>query len=370
LGRIFHGVHLTDDQAYILDQFVRLVSDVRPDAILIAGDIYDRAIPPTEAVALLDDVLTQIVMDHKVPTIVIAGNHDSPERLGFGTRLLARQKLHVFGQLTLGLAPLVLHDVHGPVYFCPLPYAEPPVVRERLAVQEATDHNLAMLAIVNHFSAQIPPRVRRVALAHAFVSGGKESESERPLSVGGTGTVAASCFHAFDYVALGHLHQPQSAGGEHIFYAGSLMKYSFSEVSQRKTVALIEMDGTGSLRREEFYLTPRRDVRCLGGYLQDILAEPRHEDYLLVTLKDTGAIFDVMGQLRAVHPNVLQVGRSFLAEGGKLRGPGSDHRRMSELELFSSFFVQVTGEELSGAQTKVFTDTAEAVNLKAREVQA
>lgn len=372
LGRIFHGVHLTDDQSYILDQFVKLVGDTRPDVILIAGDIYDRSVPPAEAVKLLDEILSSILLDFGVPIVMIAGNHDSPERLGFGTRLLARQGLHLIGQLQ-GLAPVVLHDSHGPVYFCPLPYAEPAVVREILADPEAVDHERAMYALVDRTVKTLPPNARKVAIAHAFVAGGEASESERPLSVGGTGTVDASCFRPFHYTALGHLHQSQN-NGDNIRYAGSLMKYSFSESAHTKSVTLTEMDGAGKTAQEEICLTPRRDVRCLEGFIKDILTGPQNgesrEDYLMVTLQDTGAVLDAIGKLREVYPNVLHIERPHLTSGGELRGPGRDHRRLSEIDLFSSFFEQVTGAPLDDGQAGAFTETVEGLYRKEREARS
>jgi exonuclease SbcD len=374
LGRIFHGIHLTEDQACLLDQLVLLVKDVRPEIILIAGDVYDRSVPPTEAVKLLDEVLSRIILDLKVPVMLIAGNHDSPERLGFGTRLLAQQGLYLFGQIGKNLSPVVLHDSHGPVHFCPVPYAEPPLVKDRLGAQEAGDHNLAMMAAINHFLAQVPPGARTVAMAHAYVLGCEESESERPLAVGGAGSVDAACFRPFHYTALGHLHQPQPAGSGRIRYSGSLMKYSFSETAQRKSVTLVEMDEDGEVRQEEIVLSPRREVRRLEGYLTDILAGPskgeNREDYLMVSIKDTGAILDIMGKLRGVYPNVLHIERSFLGEGGVLRGMGGDHRRLSELELFASFFKEVTGKPLSDGETKVFVSAANTLNREEREVLA
>ena len=371
LGRIFHGVHLTDDQSYILDQFVKLVGDTKPDVILIAGDIYDRSVPPAEAVKLLDEVLSNILIDHGVPVIMIAGNHDSPERLEFGTRLLARQGLHLIGQLS-GLAPVVLHDAHGPVYFCPLPYAEPAVVRERLADTAAIDHEWAMHSLVNNSIKTLPSEARRVAIAHAFVAGGEVSESERPLSVGGTGTVDAACFQPFHYTALGHLHQPQNNGSS-IRYAGSLMKYSFSEAAHTKTVTLVEMDGVGKTTLEEISLTPRQDVRCLDGFIGDILTGPQNgesrDDYLMVTLQDTGAILDAIGKLREVYPNVLHIERPHLTVGGELRGPGGDHRHLSEIDLFASFFEQVTGAPLGDGQAGAFAETVEELYRREREAQ-
>ncbi len=365
LGRIFHGVHLTDDQAYILEQFIKLVGDVKPDAVLIAGDIYDRSVPPHEAVQLLDEVLFRIILDCRVPVIIIAGNHDSPQRLGFGHRLLARQGLYIIGQLTNGFVPVVLKDAFGPVYFCPVSYAEPPVVREFLGTQEVQEHDGAMAALAGQWVARVPAGARKVALAHAFVAGGEESESERPLSIGGADQVLATHFQSFNYTALGHLHKPQPAGGEHTRYAGSLMKYSFSEAAHHKSVTLVEMDASGTVTWEPVSLCPRRDVRCLDGYLNDLLVElpggAGKEDYLMVTLRDPGAILDPIGKLREVYPNVLHIERPYLTSGGDLRGPGGDHRHLSELDLFTSFFQQVAGEELSPEQQRVLADTVEQV---------
>jgi len=364
LGRIFYGIHLTDDQAYVLEQFIRVVSDVKPDVILIAGDVYDRSVPPTDAVKLLDEVISRVVMDCKVPVLLIAGNHDSPERLGFGTRLLARQGLFISGQPGDNLAPVIIQDSHGPVYFCPIPYAEPSAVREKLAVPEATDHDSSMRSLIKHFTAAIPPGARTVAIAHAFVAGCESSESERPLTVGGAGTVDASCFQPFHYVALGHLHKSQKTGGDHVQYAGSLMKYSFSEANHQKSINLVQMDGAGKTTLEKIPLSPRRDVRCLEGYLKDILAGPKNgenrEDYVMVTLKDTGAILDAIGKLREVYPNILHIERPYLFEGGELRGPRGDHRHISEMDLFSSFFEQVTGVPLSGEEAGAFAEIVES----------
>lgn len=374
LGRIFHGVHLTEDQAHLLDQFVKLVSEVRPGAVLVAGDIYDRSVPPTEAVKLLDEVLTRMLMDCRVPVILISGNHDSPERLGFGTRLLALQGLHIAGQLGNYITPIEIRDSNGPVYIYPVPYADPPFVRERLEVQDVHDHDRAMAAVIGQLTEHIPRGGRSVLVAHAFVAGGEESESERPLSIGGTGTVSSSRFMPFKYIALGHLHRPQDAGGGHIRYSGSLMKYSFSEAAHSKSVTLVEMDRNGKTTAEEIFLSPRRDVRCIEGFLDDILAGPQNgesrEDYLKVVLKDRGAILDAMGKLRNVYPNVLHIERPFPAMGGDLRGPGGDHRSLSETDLFSSFFEQVAGLPLSGEQLGIFTDTVDGLYRQEREVQS
>ncbi len=374
LGRLFHGVHLTNDQAHVLDQLVDLIRGEKAAAVLISGDIYDRAIPPPEAVKLLDDTLSRIVKGLNVPVILIAGNHDSPHRLGFGSRLLATEGLHIFGALSTEVAPVILHDGAGPVRIYSTPYAEPPTVREHLADDAIQDHDEAMRALVARVREVHPPGDRSILIAHAFVAGSEESESERPLSIGGASTVDAAHFQDFNYVALGHLHRPQTAGGDFIHYSGSLLKYSFSEANHTKSVNLVEMDAQGHCRVERISLTPRRDVRRIEGYLSDILKGPKsgehREDYLLVTLQDTGAILDPMGTLRDVFPNVLHIERPPLMTDGQVQGSRADHRKMNEAELFSQFFSQVTGEDLTDEQSTALADVVDAMRRRQREATA
>jgi exonuclease SbcD len=406
LGRIFHGVHLTEDQAYVLDQLVDLVKESRVDAVLVAGDVYDRAVPPPDAVRLLDDVLTRLAEDCRTPVILIAGNHDSPERLAFGSRLLSQQGLHVVGLPAADPAQIVLRDEHGPVSIYPLPYAEPAVVRERLGIRPAPDgtttpderlaandastpdgrlaadgtsaqddaivnHQSATRALVDRIRAKHSRTTRSLLVGHAFVVGGMESESERPLSVGGAGTVEASLFDGFDLVALGHLHRPQTVGKGRIRYSGSLLKYSFAEADHAKSVALIEMDARGACSTEEIRLSPRRDVRTVEGRLDEILQGPRGsespDDYLLVRLLDRQPILDAVGKLRAVYPNVLAIERPHLAVVGELRGAEGDHRQRSEEELFEAFFSQVTGEDLTAEERLAYIAVVEELRRRDRE---
>ena len=234
--------------------------------MILVTDIYDRSVPPTEAIKLLDEVLTRILLDYKVPVILIAGNHDSPDRLGFGAGLLARQGLHLIGQLTDRLGPVVIPDTFGPVYFCPAPYAEPPLVRERLSAPDAVNHEQAMLSSIQHLTASIPAGARRVLLAHAYAAGGEESESERPLSVGGSGSVSASLFQPFLYAALGHLHQPQRWAGN-MSAMPALCSNTLSEAPHRKSVTLVKWTAPVRQPLKPFPDT-RRDVRRLEGILQ------------------------------------------------------------------------------------------------------
>lgn len=375
LGRLFHQLHLTDDQAHVLDQFVAFARDARPDVILIAGDIYDRSVPPPEAVTLLDETLYRLVSDCAAPVVLIAGNHDSAQRLNFASRLLAERGVHVIGASPHLVATIPLQDADGPVHLYAIPYAEPAVVRERLGDDTIHDHDAALHAILATVRATHPTQTRAIVLAHAFVAGGATAEdSERPLSVGGTGVIAPSCFAGFDYTALGHLHRPQSLADGHIRYAGSLLKYSFSEADQPKSVSLVEMDASGLCHTEAVALSPRHDVRRISGNLHDLLATPdphaSREDYLEVTLLDTGAILDAMGKLREVYPNVLHIERQLFAADGVASGARTDHRALNLSTLFSAFFNEVTGEPMSDEETRVFAELMEQHQRSEREVAA
>ncbi len=375
LGRLFHGVHLTDDQAHLLDQFVDFARSAGPDAILIAGDIYDRAVPPPEAVELLSDVLCQLAIEVGAPILLIAGNHDSPQRLGFGQQLFARQQIHIAALPAPRVQCLTLHDNHGPVDFFAIPYAEPAVMRQCFEDPQILDHDSAMRCCIRAIEESCQPGRRRVLMGHAFVSGGSECESERPLSVGGAGTIDAACFAGFHYVALGHLHAPQAISNGTVRYSGSLMKYSFSECDQRKVIHLVEMDAAGACRVEDVPLTPRRDVRRIQGRLEDLLkaadGQPiqGREDYIQFILDDTGALLDPMGKLRAIYPNALEIQRPQFS----LSGPAADrldHTRTTPIELFSAFFRQVAGTDITPEQAAAFAGAVETMHQEEREVLA
>lgn len=373
LGRIFFGYHLTEDQAHVLEQFVQLVRDSRPDAVLIAGDIYDRSVPPVEAVRLLDHVLSEIVRGIGVPVIAVAGNHDSPERLAFGSGLLQKEGLHIAGTVDSAPLPVVLEDEVGPVAICPIPYAEPALVREAIANTEISGHAAALGAQLAAARERLPQPCRSVAVAHAFVAGGEESESERPLSVGGSGRVEASVFDGFDFTALGHLHRPQSVG-HRIRYAGSLLKYSFSEAGHAKSVDVVEIGADGSVMIEPVALIPRRDMRLLEGRLEDLLAaaesDPSPEDFIMATLTDREARFDVMGKLRRFYPNVLHVERLRTAREEPGGTGTADRLNRSEEEICAAFFKEVTGEELSEAERAAMAGVLESVWRAEREAGA
>ncbi len=383
LGRLFHNVHLTQDQEYVLRQLVALVAEVKPAAVLVAGDLYDRAVPPTEAVDLLDDVLTEIVVGRGVPVIAIAGNHDSAVRVGFASALLRERGLHLVGELPQAASPVMLRDDHGPVHIHTLPFADPAEARHAYGDDTIHDQQAVVAAGVARALAATPVAERRVAVAHAFVTGALESESERPLSVGGASQVPAAVFDGFEYAALGHLHRPQRCGRDAVRYAGSLLKYSFAEHAHEKSVTVLDIGAPGSaggeagaagrarVDLESVPLTPRRDVRRLEGTLADLVAQaaadPHRDDYVQAALLDCGALLDPIGRLRAGYPNTLSIERPLYqaaGAGGERRPrPGS----VGDLELFGAFFDYATGEVLDAPQREALAAVVDRLERRRRE---
>ena len=363
LGRILYSEHLTREQEHLLGSLVELVDELRPDAVLVTGDIYDRAVPPPGAVTLLDNTLSRIVRDLGVRVVIIAGNHDSRSRLGFASRILAEEGLHVYSEPTPDLEPLVIQDEHGDVEIFALPYVEPANVRSMLDDDSIVGHEPATRAMVGRALAQASD-ARKVLLAHAFVAGGTVSDSERPLTVGGAGTVDAGCFAGFDYVGLGHLHKPQSVG-DGMYYAGSIYKYSLAETGHDKSVNVVKLGPRGLESVTTRPLVPRRDLRRLEGTLQQVLdraPEGDPNDYLVVTLLDQGPLFDPMGKLREVYPNILHTSRKQAPTPDDEQTSGvSARRELSERQYFEAFFEFVTEEELSAEEAEALDQVLQEV---------
>ncbi len=374
LGRSFNSASLVDDQAHVLDQLIDLATRERVDAVVIAGDIYDRAVPPADAVSLLDDVLARLVLGAGIRVVLIAGNHDSPDRVGFGGRVAEKQGLVLRGTLA-HLAPVVFDDAFGQVALHPLPFVEPAFARRLPGVEDAHDHQSAVASVMALLRAQWVPGQRNVLVGHAFVAGGSESDSERPLSVGGSGAVSAATFAGYDYVALGHLHRPQMVGSERVQYAGSLLKYSFNEVDHVKSVSLVEVAEAGAINVQRVALTPRRDLRIVKGTLAELLAAPRADaarhDYLRAVLTDRDPVLDPIGRLREVYPNVLEL--QFARDENTVAGPrqpAADHRQRSPEDLFRAFHRDMLAEEIDAPSLQVFNAVAQSVVAATEERSA
>jgi exonuclease SbcD len=358
LGRLFYGERLLDDQEIVLDQLVALVAERRPTAVLIAGDVYDRSVPPAEAVALLDDLLVRICGDLNTPVVLIPGNHDSAHRIGFGGRLMGAGRLHIVGPLGAKTEPIVLTDETGEIAVFPIPFLEPGRVREATQCDDVRDQATAWTQVMARVREGAAGR-RTVLVGHAFVQGGTISESERPLSIGGAETIDAKLFEGVHYVALGHLHRAQSMGSKRVQYSGSPLKYSVSEVEHIKSFTVVEMDAVGDIEVERVPVQARRDLRRIRGRLADLLTGPVQgdaQDYVVITLEDVGPVHEAMARLRTVYPNTLHIERAVVTATTPGRFVGKDHRELTLEEHFATFFGQVTGAAMTDEESAALRD--------------
>ncbi|WP_135548974.1 exonuclease SbcCD subunit D [Paenibacillus cymbidii] len=375
LGKLVQGVYMTDDQRHALEQFVRDVERERPDAVVIAGDLYDRAVPPAEAVALLDELLARIVIGLGTPVLAIAGNHDSPDRLDFATRMMESRGLHLSGRLTRDIRTVALQDEFGPVHFHLVPYADPAIVRYIEENEEIRTHDDAMKATVAAISGSMDEGARHVFVGHAFVTPYGEpeantSDAERPLSIGGAEYVRADHFKPFHYTALGHLHAAHAVVGDNIRYSGSPLKYSIDEERHEKGYYIVEMNGAGEVRVDKRTLAPLRDMRRVVGTMAEIAAHAPSDDYVFVTLRDETPVLYPMEKVRSVYPNALHVDRSVQRgeadeEGATAAGSGESRRKADPVSLFAAFYREVTGQPIDDGKLALFRETfAEALRLE------
>ncbi|MDS9471807.1 exonuclease SbcCD subunit D [Sporosarcina pasteurii] len=367
LGKLVQGVYMTEEQSYILEQFIEAIEEEQPDAVIIAGDLYDRAVPPTEAVALFDNVLKSIVVDLDVPVIAVAGNHDSPGRLQFGSQFMRENGYYIAGKMTKEIKPVILNDEFGEVHFHLVPFADPSVVRNLYDDAEITNHQSAMAKIMESISAKIDHKARHVFVGHAFVTPHGESEentsdSERPIAIGGAEYVSARLFQPFHYTALGHLHQAHYVLNENIRYAGSPLKYSISEEHHNKGFFIVSLDGEGNTTIEKRDLIPRRDMRTVEGTIEEIETHPVSEDYVFVKLLDKTPVLYPMEKVRAIYPNAMHVERKIYASESKTIGTErKNSSQQTDMELFQSFYKEMKGEELDEETKKLFAEVLHEV---------
>lgn len=311
LGRSLHRVPLIEAQAACLDHLVAAVREHEVDVVLVAGDVYDRAVPPLLAVQLFDDALHRLAAAG-VPTVMISGNHDSARRLGVGAGLIGRAGIHLRTDPAECATPVVLTDAHGDVAFYGLPYLEPALVKDVFKAERA-GHEAVLTAAMDRVRADLaerPAGTRSVVLAHAFVAGGEPSDSERDITVGGVAAVPAGVFHGVDYAALGHLHGCQTVT-ERVRYSGSPLAYSFSESAHRKTMWLVDLDASGALAAERIDCPVPRPLARLRGRLDALLEDPaldRHEQaWVEATLTDPVRPAEPMARLAERFPHTLSL---------------------------------------------------------------
>ncbi|MFS1514515.1 exonuclease SbcCD subunit D [Chengkuizengella sp. SCS-71B] len=362
LGKLVQGVYMTEDQRYVLEQFIEAVKQEKPDVVIIAGDLFDRAVPPTEAIDLLDEVLKTIVIEYKTPVIAVAGNHDSPGRLQFGSRMMKAAGFYIVGEFTDEFDPIILNDGFGEVHFHLIPYAEPGKVRHILQNDEIRTYDEAMKATVGRIREKMDPNARHIFVGHAFVTPYGEktantSDSERPLSIGGTEYVSAEYFSQFHYTALGHLHQAHYVKNEKIRYAGSPLKYSISEEKHNKIFYVVELDENGQTNVEKRKLTPKRDMYTIEEKLEKIEQMEKSEDYVFIRLLDETPVLSPMERVRSVFPNAMHVERKLLmTQIYDNEEQVNERSKMDEVSLFKAFYKEVRGMEVTGETEKHFTD--------------
>lgn len=365
LGRIFHNVSLLDDQKYIIEQLITKIELRKPDAVIIAGDVYDKAIPSEGAIHLLEYFINRVGGELDVPIIIISGNHDSGTRLSFASSVLKKADVHIIGKSALDISPIILTDEYGEVYIYPLPYLTPLMARSLYKDSEIKTHQdvieRQVICILNDHQKD----KRTILVMHEFVTGAEESESERQLTVGGASHIDSATVSAFNYVAMGHLHRPQFCGQDHIRYSGSLLKYSFSEVSHTKGVTEVIFDANGFSECHSINLKPLRDMRIIQGKFDDILQKSRLdnciEDFIRAELFDETAIYEPMRRLKEVYPNVLETKyiKQHNTRGISSEKSFHDLHKQDVIELFDEFYQHVCTEPLNDNQQTLVKNLVE-----------
>ena len=422
LGRLFYNEHLTTDQAHVLEhQFFPLLKEEHIDLVVLSGDVFDRSVPPIEAIELWDSVLYRLAFTENIPMVAISGNHDGGPRLAMGRSAWETHGIHLLGHAHQGMKPITFQDAHGQLDVWALPFGEVRDMQHELQRQgignevveftkdiksdtsskkrktqaESADlfaalsdeditnldndsyndnadmssidtvkndipvdtnkYNMTIADAYQQWSSYAMSRSqghRRLCLAHAFVAGGAESESERPLLVGGSGQVPTTVFKDFHYTALGHLHKPQRIGADHIRYSGSLLTYSFDEVGYSKSFTIVDMDSKGATTISEIPIVGRRQFVSLTGYFDDLLADEslhsrHHNDYVEVRLLDTAPVVDGMRRLRKVFPYCMRLELVGRMEVVRDTTGAKRFKELNERDLFAQFAKEARNEELS-----------------------
>lgn len=380
IGRLLDQHSLIDDQRHALEGFLTIVHDVNPDVILIAGDLYDRAIPPREALELVDTVLTRLILDDHIPVIVIGGNHDGRSRLDYGSAILARKGLYFRGAYDPDAGPIEItgRGETTPTAFWPVPFIKPVEYHTTCSTDSIPDYNDMYADIVAHIRPRMNPEQSNVLISHGLIlsappSGDTLDDSVRPIEIGGIAYASSHLFSDFDYVALGHLHRPQKVGSNRIRYAGSLLKYSFSEVNQKKSVAVVTLDPKRQTL-PDIALIPipaKRDLRIISGPFDDLTGlaaytQENRDDYIKAVLTDKIRVTNPMDGLREVYPNVLEM---TYAHSQTVDGTDKQRRIKEHLNdpmmLFADFYETIRGASLpdeEAALAKTLFDAAHADN--------
>jgi len=367
IGKRVNEFPMIEDQTYILNRILDIADTEQADGVIIAGDIYDKTVPSAEAVQVFDWFLTGLAGQGR-KVFSISGNHDSAERIAFGAKLMSRSEVFVSPVYDGTAAKITLEDPYGRLWIHPLPFLKPAAVRHALEGKTDADmperYQEAVKMAVDRM--EVDPSVRNILVAHQFVTGAGRCESEE-VTVGGIDNVDADVFHAFDYVALGHIHSPQSIGRDTVRYCGTPLKYSFSEAKQEKSVTVVELKEKGSLTIDTIPLVPLRDMREIRGSYLEVTARPFYEgtntqDYVKITLTDEDDIPDGMQKLRIIYPNLmrLEYDNSRTRQSREI-GAAADVEQKSELELFQEFYELQNNTAMSERQQEYVVRLLERV---------
>ena len=363
IGKRVNEISMIEDQAFIFNQILRITDEENADAVLIAGDVYDKSVPSAEAVTLFDDFLCRLAK-RRLPVLIISGNHDSPERLAFGGRLLETGGIHISPVYSGNIQPVTLSDGDGEIDFWLLPFLKPSHVKRFFpeeAIESYTD--ACRVAVAN---MPIDPTRRNVLLTHQFVTGADTCDSEE-LSVGGSDNVDASVFDIFDYVALGHIHGPQNIGSNRVRYCGTPLKYSFSEEKHLKSVTVVELGAKGQLKITLRPLTPRHDLRSIRGTFAQLTdkafyAGSATDDYLHVILTDEEDVPEAVGRLRLIYPNMMKLSYdNTRTQANQIIDGALDVQRKSPLELFEELYRLQNNQPMSQEQRSFTLELIESI---------
>lgn len=365
LGKRVNEFPMLEDQRHILLEILRIIGEEKPDGVIIAGDVYDKTVPPAEAVTLLDEFLTRLA-GTGTQVYMIAGNHDSAERVAYGGRLLKKGGIHLSPVFDGKIEPCGLEAGEEKALIWLLPFVKPADVRHAYPEEEkeVTDYTSALRTVIRHMG--IDPAGINVLVAHQFVTGAARSESE-DVSVGGMDNVDASVFDGFDYVALGHIHGPQHIGKETVRYCGTPLKYSFSEAGHVKSVTVVTLGGKGGVQVRTVPLKPRRDLREIRGTYDELTLMKNYEgtateDYLHVTLTDEDYVPDALARLRTIYPNIMKLDYdNKRTRASSVIAAEEEMEKKSGIELFSDFYAAQNGQPLSEEQRKFSEELLESL---------
>lgn len=363
LGKRVNGFSMLEDQKYILDQILALAEDERPDAVLIAGDLYDKPVPPAESVSLLDAFLGELVR-RDIRVLAISGNHDSAERIAFGSGLMHGSGVYFAPVYHGRVEPVALEDEWGTVHVYMLPFIKPVHVRACFPEEETGSYTDAVRTAIAHMA--VDRSQRNILVTHQFVAGGLTCDSEE-ITVGGTDQVDVSVFEPFDYTALGHLHGPQHIGGECVRYCGTPLKYSFSEVRHHKSVTVVQLAQKGEISVRTLPLTPLREMAELRGAYSQLVERSFYREldtqcYFHVTLTDEEDVPEAINRLRAIYPNIMRLDYdNARTRGGGTLLPAEQVQPQSPGELFAAFYRQQNNRELTGEQQDCLSELIEKI---------